>query len=135
MRLTQLIEDHNIGFSFTHGAKLDRSLQERWQLDSRDFSCRLTYQGRSMTVDYWMGRGIKHDPTVTEVLDCLLSDASSFDNARDFDDWASEFGYDTEDPAVLKQAKKTYNAIRKQAERLKTLLGDAYEEFISAERE
>lgn len=134
MQLAQLIAERNVGFSFTHGATLDRSLQDRWQLDSRDFSCRLTYQGRSMTVDFWMGRGIKHDPDAAGVLDNLLSDASGFDCARDFEDWASDLGFETEDTESMKKAKKTFNAVRKQSERLKTLLGHDYEEFVSAER-
>ena len=134
MQLAQLIHDRNVGFTFTHGAKLDRSLQEDWQRNSRDFSCRLTYQGRSMTIDYWMGRGIKHDPTAVDVLDNLLLDASSFDSARNFEEWASDFGFDMEEPESRKKAKKIYSAVRKETERLKTLLGSDYEEFLQADR-
>jgi hypothetical protein len=134
MQLAELITDRKVGFSFTHGAKRDRSLQDRWQLDARDFSCRLTYQGRSMTIDYWMGRGITRDPDATGVLDNLLSDASGFDSARDFNDWASDLGFETEDRESMKKAKKTYSAVQKQTERLKTLLGDDYEEFLIADR-
>jgi hypothetical protein len=134
MQLAQLIENRKVGFTFAHGAKLDRSLQQKWQFQARDFSCRLTYQGRSMTIDYWMGRGIKRDPNAADVLDSILSDASSFDSARDFRDWASDFGYDTDDPDVLTEAQKTYSTVRKQTDRLKTLLGNDYEEFLVADR-
>jgi hypothetical protein len=134
MQLAQLIKDREIGFSFAHGAKLDRSLQDKWQLDSRDYSCCLTFQGRSMTLDYWQGRGIKTDPKAEDVLSCILSDASGLDSCRDFKDWASDLGFETSEPETKRKAIKTYSAVKKQTERLKDLLGKHYEEFLEAER-
>jgi hypothetical protein len=134
MQLAQLIEERDVGFSFVHGAKLDRSLQQSWQLQSRDYSCKLTYQGRIMSIDYWQGPGIKTSPNALGVLDCLLSDAGGFDSARDFNDWASDLGYDASEPESVKAAKKIYLATKKQTTRLKELLGNDYEEFLNAER-
>jgi hypothetical protein len=135
MQLEQLIRDQGVGFYYLPGAKLDRSLQDKWQRESRGYSCRLVYQNRVMTVDFWQGQGIKSDPSAQDVLDCLLSDASSFDNARDFEDWASEFGFNIEeDPELLKRDRKIYSNVRRQTERLKKLLGKHYEEFLEAER-
>jgi hypothetical protein len=66
-------------------------------------------------------------PTLGEVLDCLASDAASVDNARSFEDWASDFGYDTDS----RKAKRTYKTCEKQAAKLKALLGDeAYEQLL-----
>jgi hypothetical protein len=134
MQLAQLVSERNVGFSFTRGAKADRSMQSPWQIAANDYSCRLTYQGRSMTLDYYQGRGIKRDPDAAGVLDNLLSDASSFDQSGSFHEWASDFGYDTTEPKSKKEAQKIYSAVRKQTERLKTLLGVDYEEFVTAER-
>ena len=64
----------------------------------------------------------------------LLLDASSFDSAKNFEEWASDFGFDMEEPESRKKAKKIYSAVRKETERLKTLLGSDYEEFLQADR-
>ncbi|MGC1583312.1 MAG: hypothetical protein WA766_17640 [Candidatus Acidiferrales bacterium] len=60
------------------------------------------------------------EPKVTDVLDCLASDASSIDNARGFEDWCSDFGYDSDS----RKAEKTFKACEHGAKRLKTFLDD-----------
>src|SRR3990167_6696052 len=35
-------------------------------------------------------------PTAEDVLDCLASDAAGVENNRDFDEWAGDYGYDTD---------------------------------------
>ena len=70
-------------------------------------------------------------PTIADLLDCLASDASGYDNARAFDDWCSEYGYDTDS----RTAVRVYNAIAEQAHQLRLLLGDAaYAEALEMER-
>lgn len=66
-------------------------------------------------------------PDLATVLDCLASDSSSYDNARDFDDWANDFGLDTDS----RKAEATYRVCGEQAKRLRHLLGDeAYRELL-----
>jgi len=76
---------------------------------------------RQMTVYFSQGYGHNGKaPEVGSVLDCLSSDASSIENARGFEDWASDFGYD----ADSRKAEKTYRACEHQAKRLRSFLGD-----------
>jgi hypothetical protein len=81
--------------------------------------------GRSLTTHFSMGVGLGgKEPTAEDVLDCLASDSSSIENAFDFEEWASNFGYDTDS----REAERTYRACERQAGKLKRFLGDeAYE--------
>lgn len=78
----------------------------------------------------YFSKGYGHngaEPQVNEVLDCLASDAAGYDNARDFEDWASEYGYDTNS----RKAEKIYNTIAKQAKKLEAFLGsDLYQKLL-----
>lgn len=66
-------------------------------------------------------------PTLEEVLDCLASDAAGYENAPLFEDWAGEYGYDTDS----RKAEKTFRTVQEQAARLKKFLGPAlYNELL-----
>jgi len=73
------------------------------------------------------------EPELADVLDCLASDASGFDNSRSFEEWAGEYGYDTDS----RKAEKTYLTVKNQALELKSFLGrEAYETLLwNVERE
>jgi hypothetical protein len=94
----------------------------------------LKFSRRRMTVPFSMGSG--HNgaaPELASVLDCLASDSAGYVNARSFEDWCSEYGYDTDS----RKAERTFNACKRQAERLREFLGDAlYEQLLwNTERE
>ena len=66
-------------------------------------------------------------PSIEDVLDCLASDASGFGNSRTFEEWADEYGYDSDS----RKAEKTYNAVAENTKKLKNLLGhDLYEKLL-----
>ena len=97
----------------------------------RNFNCTIEFEGRGyhepLTVYFSQGSAHKEPPTLAEVLDCLASDASGVDNAQSFEDWASEYGYDTDS----RKAECTYRICEKQAQELKALLGrDAYNQLL-----
>jgi hypothetical protein len=97
----------------------------------RNFECTIEFVGRGyhepLTVYFSQGSAHKKSPTLAEVLDCLASDASGVDNARSFEDWASEYGYDLDS----RKAERTYQICKKQAQDLKALLGqDAYNQLL-----
>ena len=107
--------------------------------------CTLTCNGRKMVVPFTQGAAYvqmrKTDrntliaeptpPELDRVLDCLASDASGYDNSRDFEDWCSEYGYDTD----RRKAEKCYRDCGEQAKHLRHLLGeDSYRELLEAER-
>lgn len=71
-------------------------------------------------------------PTLPEVLDCLASDASGYDNTKDFEDWATEYGY-SEDS---RKAERIYRTVAEQAKKLRFLIGDdAYKVLLSGDVE
>lgn len=76
---------------------------------------------RQMTLYFSMGTGIKGEPTADDVLDCLASDSAGIENARDFDDWCADYGYDSDS----RSAERTYKACERQAKRLEKFLGDS----------
>lgn len=62
-------------------------------------------------------------PTRAEVLDNLASEADGIESTRGFEDWAGEFGYDTDS----RKALATYEACLKSARSLRDFLGrDAF---------
>lgn len=81
-----------------------------------------------MTTYFSMGKGHHGKaPELADVLDCLGMDAASVENARDFADWCSEYGYDTDS----RKAHRTYTICKRQAERLRKLLGiNAYNDLL-----
>lgn len=111
------------------GAKTPWDTQDEWQQKANGWSCTLRYQGRRYTFDFWQGPAITGEPTITGVLDCLLSDSGSGDHA--FEEFCGELGYDPDS----RKAEKTWKACQKVTVAMKRLLGDDYETFLYAERD
>jgi hypothetical protein len=101
---------------------------------SSHWKCVLKCGRRTMTVPFSQGPAISREPSVEDVLDCLASDAAGYENAQSFEDWASEYGYDTDS----RKAEKTFKTVQKQANRLRWLLytDDAFQALLfDTERE
>lgn len=83
--------------------------------------------GETMVTPWRQGMGIVEHPSeqVAEIVDSLISDAWSYQQARDFEDWADEYGYDTDS----RTAEATYRAIGELAPGIVALLGgpDAFD--------
>jgi hypothetical protein len=90
---------------------------------SAHYKCVLRYQRRQMTVYFSHGPAICADPQARDVLDCLLSDMYSVEGACGFMDWARDMGVDLNDEDAERKARKTYNAIDRQSDKLRNLLG------------
>lgn len=50
------------------------------------------------------------EPKTDDILYCIYSDITSYENAQDFEDWACEFGYDTDS----RKAEAIYKEIEKE---------------------
>tara|TARA_Y100000310_G_scaffold297836_1_gene331201 strand:+ start:3372 stop:3893 length:522 start_codon:yes stop_codon:yes gene_type:complete len=61
----------------------------------------------------------KYRPEIEDVLNCLASDAASVRNARHFEEWASELGYDEDS----RKAEDIYRICEKQAADLEDAIG------------
>lgn len=82
---------------------------------------------RTFTTFYSMGSAHKGAPKIDSVLSSLMFDASGAENASSFEDWASEYGYDTDS----RKAERMYNACREISAKLRVFLGrDAYNELL-----
>jgi hypothetical protein len=85
--------------------------------------CTLRYGTKRMPLVFSMGSAHHAKaPTLDDVMGCLAMDASSVDNARNFEDWAAELGYDTDS----RKAEATYRACVDQVAKLRNLLGGDY---------
>lgn len=66
-------------------------------------------------------------PTAEMVLDSMASDSSGYENARGFEDWCSDYGYDTDS----RKAERLYQTVAEQAKALRFFLGrEAYESLL-----
>lgn len=118
--ISEFIAQHGITLSNRQiDARSDREMNE-WDARASHWRCTLRYQKRGMTVTYSMGSAHHGEPAITDVLDCIASDVSSLINAGDFEEWAGEYGYDTDS----RRALSMYKAIEKQKVQLTHLLSD-----------
>lgn len=118
--IVDFVQEHKIELTIlgNHGLQTD---DDGWQ--HVRYTVRLDHDGRSLTTAWRAGTGLAALGTragdAADILDSLASDASSYANARNFEDWAADFGYDTDSRA----AEKTYIACGKIAVDLENLLG------------
>lgn len=90
------------------------------------WSTRLRYQDRTLTTPYYMGPAHKGEPKIEDVLDGLISDTLSYDNANgDYEEWLSEFGTEPDT-----KSKQTFDAVKKQAAKVHKFFGAEWEEAI-----
>jgi hypothetical protein len=86
----------------------------------------LTRGKQEMSLDFWMGRLLTDTPTVEDVLESILLEANSVENAQDFRDWAEDFGYNADSIKALESFKSS----QRQTRQLKRLLGDKYDAYM-----
>lgn len=75
---------------------------------------------KTMSIYFHMGSAHTNGPTLKDVLDCLASDSSSYENVKRFESWASDLGYDTDS----RKALAIFYAVKRQAYALRRVLGD-----------
>jgi len=88
----------------------------------------LKHAGRRMTLVFSKGHGHNGaEPTATEVLACIQGDATYGD--MPFEEWARDLGYDIDS----RKAERTHNAVVRQTERARKLIGDVlWTDFLDA---
>ncbi len=86
-----------------------------------------------LTTFFSVGYGWTREPNAEDLLECLASDAASIENARSFEEWAGEMGYDEDS----RKAERTFKICQQQAAKLKRFLGeDQYKALLwSTERQ
>lgn len=125
MNARQFVVKHRVGFS----AELtDRNPNmDGMPEGSTHWRCTLRKANRRLTVYFSQGPAISKEPEAAEVLDCLASDAVGIENARTFEEWCGEYGYDTDS----RKAERTFKACETQAAGLRRILGEeAYKALL-----
>ena len=89
-----------------------------WQAKANCYRVRLNYKGHNYSLYYYMGRGNKSEPTVSDLIACLSNDASTLDSCSDLKCFGECFGWDSD-------TANTYRAIKRQSARYSKLIGDA----------
>jgi hypothetical protein len=97
-----------------------------WKRTATHWKCIIRRGNKQMTVYFSQGSAHTKEPTLTDILDCIASDAAGIDNASGFEDWCSEYGYDTDS----RKAERTYNVCVKQAEALKRMFGEDFKTLL-----
>ena len=96
---------------------------------SNHFEVTLTRDNdQEMACYFSMGPALCREPEAVEVLDCLISDSRGVLN-EGFEDWADNYGYDSDS----RKAEKTYLVCREQAEKLEVFLGDDFDSALEVE--
>lgn len=135
MDMKQFVESCGLSMSAVQiKARTDRHNQtkeeKKWHDTATHLHVTLTNkEGEARSWEYSMGSGHKGEPSMSGVLESLQCDASGR-TGQSFEDWCSEYGYDTDS----KRAEAMYNACGQTAFKLRSLLGrDAYETLMSVE--
>ena len=108
-----------------------RHYDNPWMSDATDgmHHWRVTLKcGRKrLTVPFSQGSAHTKEPIAADVLDCMASDAAGYENARSFEEWCSEYGYDEDS----RRAEKTYKAVEQSSAKLSKFLGqEQYEQLV-----
>ena len=96
------------------------------------YKCVFKCGRRRMTTYFSMGSAHTEEPTAEDVLNALVSDASGFENSVSFEDWAADYGYNTDS----RKAEAIYKAVERSTKKLRNFLPDAfsYDELLDCER-
>ena len=93
------------------------------------YTLRVYYGDRYMDTPWKQGLGITDDPDIESVLESLASDAAGYVNAQDFEDWASEYGYDTDS----RKAFALYEEVGRQTDNLRGMLAEDFDAIVFPE--
>jgi hypothetical protein len=124
MTMQEFVERHGITIR-SERADLNRNAPD-WT-EANHYKVTLRHNGRQLTTSYSQGYGIRDEPDAAHVLDSLALDSAGYENAKDFEDWATEYGYDTDS----RKAERTYRIVARFAAKLKVFLGeDLYSDLL-----
>jgi hypothetical protein len=100
-----------------YGVKTDWNKLDEWQQKAHPYTVTLKYDKKQMTVPFFMGPALTHEPTDKDVIPCLLTDYSVMNDS--FEDFCANFGYDEDS----RKAEKIYNQSIKNGKKLENLFG------------
>jgi hypothetical protein len=131
--IKQFAEQHNLRSKSVEIDHNPNMVQNDWSRRAYHFKVtlfiRVNGKRHQLTIPFSMGSLNTGEPVAVDVLDCLVNDASSIENACDFEDWANELGLDSDS----RSAEKSYKITQRQSQRLLKFLDS--DSFIYDETE
>jgi hypothetical protein len=124
-RIKKFIKDNKVHMSF--GQVMKNPYCPDWA--ANHYKVTLSFNGKRFTTYFSQGYGITKGPMAEDVLECLISDATSYEQSENFEDWTANLGFSSDS---LK-AKRTYGIVGKQTEKLKKFLGDYWFKILCEE--
>lgn len=122
MDIREYVKDWQVEVLADHG--LVTHDDDNWQHYSYTVRVHNT-NGRHFDTPWMQGTAITTDPVeqVAEIVDSLISDVWSYQQAEDFEDWAAEYGYDPDS----RKAEKIYQQIAAMESGVVALFDDTAE--------
>lgn len=120
MDIQEFIEQNKITIK-SEQADSNPNMDSDYPMNHYKVLLRSRFEGkrRQLTTYFSMGLGLKGYPSPDNVLDSLAQESASVENARNFENWAAELGYDPDS----RKAERTYQICLRQAKRLDNFLG------------
>ena len=104
---------------------------DAWGATARHWRCVLHFRRRRLTVPFSQGSAFT-EPTIEDVLSCLVSDARGYEDDDVFGDWAVARGYDSDS----RHAERIFLAVARQSAKLRRFLGPAeYDALLGTEED
>jgi hypothetical protein len=113
--LTDLISELGITLKIRHREHPNKV--NEWQLKANCYRVTLSYQGRTYSLYYYQGKGIKSDPSVSDLIACLANDLSILNGCDSLKCFGNCMGWNSE-------TANTYRAIKRESARYSKLIGD-----------
>ena len=117
---------NRITSKITPGNSVPFEDRDKWQRELEPYTVQLRYKRRRFTFPFWTGSGWQRDPQTVDAAGAILSEAVGYENATCFEDWAADYGYDTDS----REAERIYRAIGRIHSNVKRLLGGDFEALI-----
>lgn len=124
--LEALCEEHEIEIDYRCGSNSPPPDSD-WK-PAHSWNVTLYLDGEPLQTDFF-GGAATGEPTAADVLHCLVSDTTGVDSARSFEEWAGDFGYDTDS----RKAEAVYLKCEEQGVEVHAFLGNLFNDFANAE--
>lgn len=85
--------------------------QGTFSSDHKAYDCTLFYGNKQINLTYQSNPQFNGEPTVTDIVQSMVSDAQSFDKYRSIDEFANAFGY-VESDIPISQVISVYNGCK-----------------------
>ena len=112
--LTDLISELGITLKIRH--KAHPANASEWELKANCYRVTLSYDGRTYSLYYYQGKGIKQDPSVSDVIACLSNDFTILNSCETLKCFGDCMGWNSE-------TNNTYRALKRQGARFSKFIG------------